>query len=47
MIKEAEKYAEEDKMTRERIEARNSLENHAFRLKTQISDQQGLGGNIS
>ena len=32
MVEEAEKYAEEDKATRERIEARNSLENYAFSL---------------
>ena len=30
MVAEAEQYAEEDKATRERIEARNGLENYAF-----------------
>jgi endoplasmic reticulum chaperone BiP len=32
MVAEAEKYAEEDKATRERTEARRGLENYAFSL---------------
>ena len=47
MVAEAEKYAEEDKATRERIEARNGLENYAFSLKNQVNDDDGLGGKIS
>ncbi|KAF2860610.1 immunoglobulin heavy chain-binding protein, KAR2 [Piedraia hortae CBS 480.64] len=46
MVAEAEKYAEEDKATRERIEARNHLENYAFSLKNQVNDAEGLGGKI-
>jgi len=46
MVAEAEKYAEEDKATRERIEARNGLENYSFSLKNQINDEDGLGGKI-
>ena len=46
MVAEAEKYAEEDKATRERIEARNGLENYAFSLKNQANDEEGLGGKI-
>ncbi|EKG12768.1 Heat shock protein Hsp70 [Macrophomina phaseolina MS6] len=46
MVAEAEKYADEDKATRERIEARNSLENYAFSLKNQVNDEEGLGGKI-
>ncbi|KAK1994433.1 hsp70-like protein [Colletotrichum falcatum] len=46
MVAEAEKYAEEDKATRERIEARNGLENYAFSLKNQVHDDEGLGGKI-
>ncbi|PNH37684.1 hypothetical protein VD0004_g9105 [Verticillium dahliae] len=46
MVAEAEKYAEEDKATRERIEARNGLENYAFSLKNQVNDDEGLGGKI-
>jgi len=46
MVEEAEKYAEEDKAVRERIEARNSLENYLFSLKNQVNDEKGLGGKI-
>jgi len=46
MVEEAEKYAEEDKATRERIEARNGLENYAYSLKNQLNDDEGLGGKI-
>ncbi|KAK0743115.1 heat shock protein 70 family [Schizothecium vesticola] len=47
MVAEAEKYAEEDKATRERIEARNGLENYAFNLKNQVNDDEGMGSKIS
>jgi hypothetical protein len=46
MVEEAEKYADEDKATKERIEARNGLENYAFSLKNQVNDEEGLGGKI-
>jgi endoplasmic reticulum chaperone BiP len=46
MVQEAEQYAEEDKLTREKIEARNALENYAFNLKNQVNDEEGLGGKI-
>lgn len=46
MVEEAEKYADEDKATRERIESRNGLENYAFSLKNQVNDDEGLGGKI-
>lgn len=46
MVADAEKFAEEDKATAERITARNGLENYAFNLKNQVSDSEGLGGKI-
>jgi len=46
MVAEAEKFADEDKATREKIEARNSLENYAYSLKNQVNDDEGLGGKI-
>jgi len=46
MVEEAEKYAEEDKATRERVESRNKLENYAYNLKNQINDDDGLGGKL-
>ncbi|CAD6569897.1 MAG: ATPase with role in protein import into the ER [Alectoria sarmentosa] len=46
MIAEAQEFAEEDKATSEKIQARNSLENYAFSLKNQANDEEGLGGKI-
>lgn len=46
MVADAEKFAEEDKATAERITARNGLENYAFSLKNQVNDEEGLGGKI-
>ncbi|KAK0670747.1 heat shock protein 70 family [Cercophora samala] len=41
LILEAEEYAEKDREIRERIEARNGLENYAFSLKNLVNDEQG------
>ncbi|KAF3316615.1 ATPase with role in protein import into the ER [Orbilia oligospora] len=46
MIEEAEKFAEEDKLVKEKIEARNGLENYAYSLKNQVADEEGLGGKV-
>ncbi|CCU75862.1 hypothetical protein BGHDH14_bgh00767 [Blumeria hordei DH14] len=46
MVAEAEKYADEDKAKKERIDARNGLENYVFSLKNQVADKEGLGGKI-
>ncbi|KAI9887734.1 MAG: ATPase with role in protein import into the ER [Watsoniomyces obsoletus] len=46
MIAEADKFAEEDKAAKEKIEARNGLENYAVSLKNQVADKEGLGGKI-
>ncbi|EWC46399.1 glucose-regulated-like protein [Drechslerella stenobrocha 248] len=46
MVEEAEKFAEEDKLVKEKIEARNGLENYAYSLKNQLADEEGLGGKI-
>jgi len=47
MVEEAEQFAEEDKVQKERVEARNQLENFAYTLKNQISDDGELGKKIS
>ncbi|CUS09593.1 unnamed protein product [Tuber aestivum] len=47
MVSEAEKFADEDKANRERIEARNGLENYSFTIKNQANDEDGLGGKIT
>merc|ERR1712126_493490 len=45
MMNEAEKFAEEDKKAKERVEARNELESYS--LKNQVSDKEKLGSKIS
>ena len=46
MILEAEKYAAEDKVTKERIETRNGFEDYALSLKNRVNDKEGLGSKI-
>jgi len=46
MLRDEEEHREQDKIVRETIEARNSLEGFAYNLKNQISDEEKLGGKI-
>ena len=46
MVAEAEEFAEADKAVKEKIDARNKLENYASSLKNQVNDEEGLGGKI-
>jgi heat shock protein 5 len=43
MIKEAEAMAEQDKAAREKIEARNALENTAYQVKNTLNDDKNKG----
>jgi len=47
MIKDAEKFADDDKKIKERVEARNELESYAYSLKNQIADKDKLGAKLS
>jgi molecular chaperone DnaK (HSP70) len=47
MIKDAEKFADDDKKVKERVEARNELESYAYSLKNQIADKDKLGAKLS
>jgi heat shock protein 1/8 len=40
MIDEAEKFKKADRLEAERVEARNSLENYAYSIKTQLTDNK-------
>jgi L1 cell adhesion molecule like protein len=40
MVEEAEKYKQEDDMTRQKIEAKNSLENYAYNVRNTIKDEK-------
>jgi len=47
MVHDAEKYADEDKKIKEKVEARNDLEGFAYSLKTQLADKEKLAGKLS
>jgi len=47
MINDAEKFAEEDKKVKDRVDGRNSLESYAYSLKTQVEDEDKLGSKLS
>lgn len=47
MIKDADIYAEEDNLVKEKTDARNELEGYVYSLKNQINDSEKLGGKLS
>jgi len=47
MLREAEQYAEEDRVARERIEARNKLEAFTYNIKSSISDKEKLADKLA
>ncbi|KAJ3278731.1 ATPase with role in protein import into the ER [Blyttiomyces sp. JEL0837] len=46
MVQEAEQFAEEDRIVKETIEAKNMLENYIYTIKQQVTDEDKLGGKI-
>lgn len=47
MIADAEKYEEEDKEIKEKIDAKNDLEGYVYTLKNQLTDKEKLGDKLS
>jgi len=47
MLKAAEEFAEEDRIMRETVEAKNGLESLAFGIKSQLEDEEKLKGKLS
>nr|KAG5712456.1 hypothetical protein BaRGS_011430 [Batillaria attramentaria] len=47
MINDAEKYADEDKKLKDRVDAKNELESYAYSLKNQVNDKEKLGAKLS
>eukprot|EP01018_Ginkgo_biloba_P004915 Gb_37429 [translate_table: standard] len=45
MVQEAEKYKSEDESHRQRVEAKNGLENYAYNMKNSINDDK-VGGKL-
>ncbi|KAM9964629.1 hypothetical protein ACTFIW_004402 [Dictyostelium discoideum] len=46
MVKEAADAADEDKAAKERVEAKNTLENYIYQIKNTIGDKDKIGGKI-
>lgn len=46
MVKEAEEFAEEDKMAKEKIESRNQLDNYIFSMKNTVEDPEKLADKL-
>merc|ERR1711976_353201 len=47
MVQDAEKFADEDKKLKEKVEARNELEGYLYGLKNQVADKEKLGAKLS
>lgn len=47
MINDAEKYADDDKKVKEKVDAKNELESYCYSLKNQIGDKEKLGAKLS
>ncbi len=47
MIQDAEKFAEDDKLVKDKVESKIELESYAYSLKNQLSDNEKLGGKLS
>jgi len=46
MIKDSEKFAEEDKAVKEKIDARNQFENYIYQMKNSVEDKEKLADKI-
>jgi len=46
LVREAEEFAEEDKLVKQTIDARNGLEGYAYNMKNTINDDDKLGDKI-
>ncbi|KAF1766529.1 hypothetical protein GCK72_006486 [Caenorhabditis remanei] len=47
MINDADKFAADDQAIKEKVESRSELESYAYQMKSQIGDNEKLGGKLS
>jgi len=47
MVNDAEKFADEDKVVKEKVDAKNEFESYAYSLKNQIGDKDKLASKLS
>ena len=46
MVKDAEHFAEEDKVLKERIDAKHSLQNYLYTMRNTVEDKDKLAEKI-
>jgi heat shock protein 5 len=46
MIKDSEKFADEDKAIKEKIDAKNQFENYIYQMKNSVEDKDKLADKI-
>lgn len=47
MLREAEEYAEQDKILKSRIDAKNSFESYLYSIRNSVTDEDKLAKKIS
>lgn len=47
MIKDAEEFADEDRIAKEKIDAKNQLDNYLFSMKNTIEDPEKLANKLT
>merc|ERR1712212_679574 len=47
MVNDAEKFADEDKEVKAKVDAKNDFESYAYSLKNQVGDKEKLGAKLS
>ncbi len=47
MVREAEEFAEEDKLAKEKIDSRNQFDNYVFSMKNTIEDPEKLADKLN
>ena len=46
MLKDAEEFAEQDKLAKEKIDAKNSLESYIYSMKNSVEDPEKLANKL-
>lgn len=46
MLRDAEEFAEQDKLLKEKIDAKNSLENYVYSMKNTVEDPTKLADKL-
>jgi heat shock protein 5 len=47
MIREAEEFADEDKETKARVDAKNALENYIYSMRNSVEDAEKLADKLT